>query len=78
MEKASTLLLVAFAIGLLIFFVIALPKILGNEKRETDNKKQAQLIVLQPSLPANEIPQPPEVKPHEHLLGPGGTQWIYN
>ena len=81
MDSNATLLISALAIGIFMFIVIALPKIFGDEKRTKDEEKNnnhANLIVMQPSLPAKSIPSPPEVKPHEHILGPGGTQWIYN
>ena len=54
------------------------PNLKKRSKDEEQNNNHANLIVMQPSLPAKSIPSPPEVKPHEHILGPGGTQWIYN
>ena len=81
MDTNATLLISALAIGLLMFIVIALPKIMGDEKRTNDKKEvnnHPNLIVIQPSIPANSFPSPPEVQPHEQNLGPGGKQWIYN
>lgn len=80
MDTNATLLIAALAIGIFIFVVIALPKIIGDEKRSKETKKtnyEPELIVIQPSIPTKKIPSPPEVLPHQNILGPGGTQWIY-
>ena len=39
MDTNATLLISALAIGLLMFIVIALPKIMGDEKRTNDKKE---------------------------------------
>lgn len=83
MDSNNTLIIAALAIGVFMFLVIAIPKLMGDEKRSKDHEESNKsnphdLIIVTPSQPASNIPVPPEVKPHQHMLGPGGTQWIYN
>ena len=85
MDKNSsvTMIWIAIAAALVLFIIIAIPKIIGDENRskKIDQREPRNLIVLQPSLPPpqheNNIPVKPEINPHQQILGPGGTQWIY-
>jgi hypothetical protein len=85
MDKTNsvTMVWIAIAIAFVLFIIIALPKIIGDEersKKEAETSHHRNLIVLQPSLPAtqeNNVPTKPEIDPHQQILGPGGTQWIY-
>ena len=84
MDKSSsvTMIWIAIAIAFVLFIIIAVPKIMGDEQRAKEQEKKVprNLIVLQPSLPApqeNTQPIKPEINPHQQILGPGGTQWIY-
>jgi len=80
---SSSFILMSLGVAFLIFLIIAIPKLIGDherEKGEKDKNISRNLIVLQPSLPASDEKNQlvkPEIIPHQQILGPGGTQWIY-